>query len=236
MQNAKTTAATIAGANGSNPLLLTPTVTTLGTGITIFTASFTGFSHFFLVDNAVTLPVGLVEFKGKLTNEKNSLLQWSTSFEKNNKQFEIELSRDGNNFVQLDQVKSKGDAALGNAYNYLHARPARGMNYYRLKQVDIDGRSSYSNVISILVDGQHDPRPFVSPNPASESIKINFVQATTQAIQLEILGSDLKLVGRETVAAGIINHPLTIGKLPAGAYFIRMVIAGKTEVLRFVKE
>src|SRR5204862_118992 len=113
---AKTTAASVASSNVSNTVLITPTVTTLGSGTTVFTASFTGFSRFFLVDAGVALAIELTDFSGKVTGEQNSLLSWTTASEQDNRQFDIEVSRDGVNFTLLGTVASQGNATHDQHY------------------------------------------------------------------------------------------------------------------------
>src|SRR4030095_3463052 len=137
---AKTTASAVTGANVTNTILVTPTVTTLGSGTTVFTASFTGFSRFFLVDPAVVLSAELTEFNGKLTTELNSLLTWTTASEQNNRQFDVELSRNGINFDVIGTVASKGNSIADQHYEFLHVKPQPGVSYYRLKQIDHDGK------------------------------------------------------------------------------------------------
>jgi hypothetical protein len=233
---AKTSATSVALANGSNTVLVNPVVTAMGTNATVFTASFTGFSRFFLVDDAVALPIELTDFTAKQTNDKNILLEWNTSYERNNHRFEIEWSNDGSNFQQLAQVLSKGDADQGNSYNYLHERPLNGPNYYRLRQIDIDSSIFYSKVVSVSISGAAGLKPWLAPNPVKEFTKVYFGRPVTTPVSLEILSSDLRSVHKEVIGVGAVNHTLTIGKLPAGVYFIRMIVAGKTEILRFVKE
>ena len=114
---AKTTAASVAASNVSNTIIVTPTVTTLGSATTVFTANFTGFSRFFLVDAGVALAAELTEFSGKVTPEQNSLLSWTTASEQNNRQFDIEVSRDGINFENIGTVASKGNAIVNSIMN-----------------------------------------------------------------------------------------------------------------------
>ena len=97
------------------PYLVTPTVTTLGSGTTVFTASFSGFSRFFLVDAGVALAAELTEFSGKVTADQNSLLNWTTASEQDNRQFDVEVSRDGVNLTLLATVASKGNATTDTA-------------------------------------------------------------------------------------------------------------------------
>ena len=108
---AKTDAATIASATAANTIIASTSYVTYANGY-LFTASFTGFSKFFLVDPNVVLPVTLVTFSGTLTNN-DILLSWKTSSEQGSKYFDVEKSTDGTNFRVLAQVAAAGNSSSG---------------------------------------------------------------------------------------------------------------------------
>ena len=234
MRMAKTTAASAAVANSSNTLFVTPTITTLGSGTTVFTGSFTGFSKFFLVDGLATLPVSWLTFTGSVTNDKNVLLQWSVATEYDNKQFDVEISTDGTHFDHLASVASKGNTTMPQQYDFLHVRPGNGATWYRLKQVDLDNRFSYSKVIVVTINDDV-VRSIIYPIPSKDRITISFgsLQANTQ---LEILTSEMRIVRREFVQGNVNKKEVDISTLPAGLYFLRINNNVLAEMLRFVKE
>ena len=217
-----------------NTILITPTVTTLGSGTTIFTAPFTGFSRFFLVDGGVILPVTLTEFTGRLNTDQDALLSWTTASEFNNRQFDLEMSRDGINFSLLATIGSQGNAAATQEYSYLHIKPGSGVNYYRLKQIDWNGDFEYSKIISLKVDNTIS-RPSVYPVPAKNTITINFGSLLTKT-ELEIFSADMKNVRREIISTPSLTKTIDISSLSKGIYFIRYKKDGNKEVLRFIKE
>ncbi len=231
---AKTSAASIAASNSSNTVLATPAVTTLGSGNIVFSASFTGFSKFFLVDAVVTLPVTLVTFDGKINDEKNAVLNWTTSSEINNRGFEIEISRDGSSFLLLGTVASQGNASHEQYYNYLHLKPLAGVSYYRLKQVDMDGRFQYSKVVSLNIETKT-ARPFVYPVPAKNKVTINFGQLVSKG-EIEIFSVDMKWIRRESINGPALTKDINISNLAKGVYFIRYSHGTGTEILRIIKE
>lgn len=231
---AKTNAASVAGANSTNTVLVTPTVTTLGSGTTVFTGNFTGFSRFFLVDAGATLPVTLTSFTGTAINKKQSLLRWTTSFEQNNKEFTIEVSQDGIRFSPIRTIASKGNSNSEQQYEYLHERPASGMNWYRLVQTDLDNQSKLSQVITVLIrDGQN--TAWLYPVPAKEQLTIAFNTAVSQA-KIELLSADLRSIRTENISNLSNRKDINVSGLPAGIYFIRISGAGGNQLLRFVKE
>lgn len=231
---AKTSAASAAAANTANTVLVTPTVTTLGTGTTVFTASFTGFSRFFLVDEAVILPAALTVFTGKLNNDHDVVLNWTTASEFNNRGFDIEISRDGSNFSFLGAVASHGNSATEQYYEYKHIKPRPGLLYYRLKQTDLDGKYEYSKIISLTVNTDL-VRASVYPVPAKNSITINFGSLIVKG-EIEIFSADMKIVKRESINGPSATKDINVTNLSKGVYFIRYTNGSATEILRFIKE
>ncbi len=231
---AKTTAASAAAANSTNTVLVTPTVTTLGSGTTVFTASFTGFSRFFLVDAGVALPVTITSFTGTAIDKKQSLLRWTTSSEQNNKQFTVEVSQDGIRFTPLAVIAGKGNSSTEQHYEYLHERPFSGMNWYRLIQTDIDNQSKYSPVISVLID-QGQQTAYLYPVPARDQLTVFFSTAVINT-RIELLSADLRMLRKEAISNLTYKKDINVSGLPAGMYFVRVTGPTGTRLLRFIKE
>ncbi len=231
---AKTSAASVAAANSTNTVLVTPTVTTLGSGTTVFTASFTGFSLFFLVDGAVTLPVNLTDFTVKLNNDQDAVLNWTAASERDNRGFDIEMSRDGSTFTLLGTIASQGNSFVDQHYEFLHVKPQPGSTFYRLKQTDIDGKYEYSKIISLHIDNIL-VKASVYPVPANNKITINFGSVISKG-EIEIFSADMKTVKREIINGPQATKDINISNLSRGLYFIRYVNDTSTEILRFIKE
>ena len=95
--------------------------------------------------NAAPLPVDLTLFSATVEEDKVRL-NWTTASEKNNNLFEIEKSADGVNFEKLTSVAGAGDSDVKIDYHRYDERPFLGDNYYRLKQIDFDGKFEYSDI------------------------------------------------------------------------------------------
>jgi hypothetical protein len=93
-------------------------------------------------------------------------LTWTTISELNNDRFEIERSTDGGNYIVLGSVKGKGTTDVLNTYHSQDLKPQVGLNYYRIRQVDVDGGISYSETVAIHV--QPYSKMTVFPNPSSD--------------------------------------------------------------------
>jgi hypothetical protein len=92
------------------------------------------------------LPLTWLSFTATAQNNSQSLLQWATAQEQNTKDFYIEHSTDGINWVTIGSLPAAGNSNSNRHYNYVHTNPVNGLNYYRIKQTDIDNRYSYSPV------------------------------------------------------------------------------------------
>lgn len=100
-------------------------------------------------NSAAVLPITLISFKASL-QESNVVLNWVTSNEINNDRFTILHSTDGKNFNEIGTVKSRGNSSVNTSYDFLHASPdLNQVNYYQLKQTDIDGKFSFSEIVKI---------------------------------------------------------------------------------------
>jgi len=94
------------------------------------------------------LPITLVSFHATSSNGQISL-EWTTASEFDNDFFIIEKSKDALNYNPISKIYSKGNTSLATLYSFLDNNPFHGINYYRLKQVDFDGKSRYFRPIAI---------------------------------------------------------------------------------------
>ena len=112
------------------------------------------------------LPVEMVSFSGYKFNNGVKLI-WTTLSEKNNAGFIIERSKDGVTWDRLGFVSGQIDANSTSNYSFVDTRPINGINYYRLKQRDLDGFSEYSKIVQVLFEGKE---LGFYPNPANQTI------------------------------------------------------------------
>jgi hypothetical protein len=85
----------------------------------------------------------------RIENEK-SIITFSTIQEINNSHFEIEHSQSGTTYQKIVKIEGEGNSNKEIDYEFIHDTPSFGINYYRVKQVDLDGQYSYSNVASLI--------------------------------------------------------------------------------------
>ena len=222
--------------NQSNSQIITPTVTdnSSTTGTIVYTGDFTGFSTFRLVESTTLLPVLLSDLKATLVRE-DGILTWRTAQEVNNKGFEILKSYDGVHFDKIDFVVGKGTTTNANKYTFAdkYIKP-NVIIYYRLRQVDFDGKSVESNTVAVKLSKGTSYLSFIRPNPAHDVVNVNFAsQVTTGHISLFDAAGQVLIAKKITHAS--FQVPLEIKQLPAGIYFIEVSDGEKTERHRLVK-
>ncbi|WAC11800.1 M4 family metallopeptidase [Dyadobacter pollutisoli] len=182
-----------------------------------FGAGFSGFA----LSNAPTggaLPVTLTRFEGKHTSEGNELI-WETSSEVNNDYFVIERSRDARKFDEIARVAGFGTSAVRNAYSFTDSRYDKGMNYYRLKQVDTDGSFAYSRMIAIESAGMKEMKYF--PNPVQSLLNIELPDHNMLQCNVKVFNSAGQCVlVKERIKFSKGKMSLDLAKLPAGVYQI----------------
>lgn len=111
------------------------------------------------------LPIELSAFSAEPLDENKVLLNWTTTVEKEVKHFELERSVDGQHFSPIGRVASKSNSAVESHYDFIDQTRPSGWLYYRLKIVEFSGKSQYSAVQSIFIDGDIRQDFHLYPNP-----------------------------------------------------------------------
>lgn len=146
---------------------------------------------------------------------KQSHISWSVASQVNNSHYFIEYSVDGRSYSEIGKVEGHGNTSETKHYTYIHESPSIGINFYRIKQVDYDGKSSYSDVVSVMykTDGS-DVR--IYPNPASDEVKIT-ASKPTELVVSDILG---KVIYEQTVNGE--NNVVDVSNFPNGILIFKL--------------
>ncbi len=120
--------------------------------------------------SGVALPVTLSNFQVRNTNSTTAQLNWQTTAEIYNKGFEVQRSFDGNYYVDIQFVNGTGNSNDIKDRSITDVPGRTGRAFYRLKQVDFDGNSKLSNIVSVLFDRQGIIK--VYPNPAQQQVTV----------------------------------------------------------------
>jgi hypothetical protein len=141
----------------------------------------------------------------------------------NNEKFIIQHSTDANHVNQIGEVKGASDSQEIMTYEFIHENPTLGMNYYRIKQVDFNGKYSLSQVVSVNFEGEE---MTLYPNPGKGEIRVN----STVAEQLLIYDQYGMIILEEQLKKG--ENQLNLGNLQQGLYIFKLE-SGKA--MRWVK-
>ena len=176
--------ATPANPSGSGTITVAkPSISALGSN-TVLTASFNnGFSGFGAGVTGLALPVEWLDFTGLLQNQ-HITLNWGTATEANSRLFEIERSFDGIHFVSIGSIPAAGNSSIALHYSFTDPAAAQETNYYRLKQLDLDGKFSYSKIILLKAPGNQFR---VINNPFTTSLDLDFGKAQSGKIDIRML-------------------------------------------------
>jgi hypothetical protein len=179
-----------------------------------------------------TTPITFVSFTGRAVNN-TSLLQWQSANEVNTSYFAIQRSNDGIHFTGIGKVKAAGNSVSFNNYSFTDNIPSNSINYYRLKETDIDGAFSYSIIIS--VNFMYGNALMVYPNPAPDLITIHLPSSTTASV-LSFYDTQGKLALQQTVKSNTALQQVNVSKLAAGVYYITCQQEKGLQVLRLLKQ
>lgn len=164
------------------------------------------------------LAVSFVSFD--VTKENTSaVLAWATSSEQNNRGFEIERSNDGKNWEEIGFVASKGVNGFSHTllnYSFTDNNPLSGVNHYRLKQYDLDGKYSYSEVREVVFLSAANSIE-IYPNPSNNIINV-VGEAISQVTVYNISGQQINLPVH--VKNGV--YQLDVSNITSGNYTIQV--------------
>jgi trimeric autotransporter adhesin len=174
------------------------------------------------------LPVKLLSFTATLVNAQTQL-NWTTTQEINNSYFEVQRSDDGVNFSALTTVQADESGSSTKLYSAIDPSPYNGYTYYRLKQVDINGKYTYSIIVSVKAAVLLS----LYPNPVKNVLCIKGLSTATSS-NLSIIDFSGRLLQRTSVNQN--SNSLDVQKLPSGNYYIRIESDKQVNTLRFIKE
>ena len=175
-----------------------------------------------LVVKRTVLPLKLLSFKALMQGTSVQLV-WNTVAEYNSDRFEVERSSDGSNFKMTGVLRATGDSIHQTAYTFLDRQPANGMNYYRLKMIDKDGRFEYSPIMNIdpgFITGYLS----VYPNPVRTRLTVNGLNpGRPQLIRLvDVAGH---VIYTSSAAGERLDIDITLQ--PHGIYWLQLFDGGK---------
>jgi hypothetical protein len=227
-----TTGTSLGGAwatSNGNLVISTSAYSTIGTyNINVKATSLSGVtlcstasSSAVTMDVDLVLPVQLLEFKGKRETAA-VLLNWVTESEVNFSHYEIERSSNGASFYKIGEKRATR-ATERTSYSYRDMQPLKGVSYYRLRMVDIDGKYTFSNVIALNSNGTSITLNAIRPNPFYNSIAVSLSLEQKQLVKLRLVDAGGRNVRAQTLNGSIGSNEVNfsdLANLPSGIYML----------------
>ena len=183
---------------------------------------------------ASVLPISLASFS--VHNDNGHVqLQWTTATELNCNRFEIERSSDGTSWVRIGTVNGNGTSSKAHTYQSSDINPLNGNNYYRLKQYDMDGSFTVSDVRSLKMLLQAGSSVIVYPNPAKGLINFTLQHFTAGNITATLSTMSGNIIHQETITVSdaAANYKLNMKKQPApGMYILQLKGESLSETIK----
>jgi Secretion system C-terminal sorting domain len=186
------------------------------------------------ISASAALPVSLVDFNARRYGKVNNL-SWNTSQEFNTSHFIVERSADGRNFSAIGQVNAAGNSSISRHYNFTDISPVKGINYYRLRVVDIDNTGKYTAIRIVKNIGALDLSIYPNPVTNLSRVVLNSEKPGTGIISIIDAGG-LQILNKQiTVTTGDNIIPLNFNQLSGGVYILKSLINDEQVTIKFTK-
>lgn len=182
-----------------------------------------------LKNEPVNLPVELISFQAKKTHQYIDLA-WETASEVNHLGFEIQWKTPNSDWTKIGWIG--GTNPSGNRYTFKHRTPLLGDNYYRLKQMDVDEKFTYSLVVTekfyVLQALQ------IYPNPAKTSIRFFWSNPLEEKTTIQILNLNQQVIREIFLSKESVEYSINIQDFSNGIYFAKINNGTSVELKKFI--
>ncbi|MBS1647622.1 MAG: T9SS type A sorting domain-containing protein [Bacteroidetes bacterium] len=185
----------------------------------------------------VILPVQLLNYKGELTTDGYTELNWATAIEQNADYYLIEKSTDGLTYTELDKIKAVGNSTKTSNYTAYDKTPEKGLNYYKLTEFDKNGESTFLGYAT--VNNHNTAERFgLYPNPVQNVLNLQFANISASAATCELYNAQGVLVKTEEflLSKGSATYIVDVSTLEKGLYFVKTTGANRVWHASFIKQ
>lgn len=173
---------------------------------------------------AIELGVDMVKFDAYGVDDK-VVLEWATAREENNSGFEIERSADGKIWNTIGFESGRGNAFEESNYSWVDKSPIAPQSYYRLKQKDFNGETSYSQVLSVKITQTKSKVELSAyPNPTTDYLSYNLPSENNTEHELSLWSMEGKIILRKQVSNDGLRV-LNLSTLESGTYILNIKMA-----------
>lgn len=207
-------AGTISADNGSGRLVADGFL--LSTGLS-------SFSEFIpALATASPLPVELIDYTVNHYQKNKAIVSWKTLSERNCDFYTVEKTLDGKNFEFLGNIKGKGNSITQKSYYEIDEKPYRGTSYYRLSQVDFNGKRTYYPLKSITFS---DDEILIYPNPTNNSsFTIEYEALSDDVLNVVLYNTIGEMIYTEKIdqKKGDFSEQVKTSLLSKGIYYVEL--------------
>ena len=212
----------------------------IATGSNPYTVSRSGFTTFspFAVGMLNVLPVTWLGITGRNENNTN-IINWSTATEINNDYFILEASADGSNFSETGRVNGAVNSYSEQHYQFTHYNINGQSYYYRIRQVDLDGKFSFSKTIRITPTGNLTGSFSFFPNPVIDKATLELILEKESRVYISISDISGKIFFSKNshLPKGVSDIQLDFSNYSNGIYTILIQEeTGRKQTIRFIKQ
>jgi len=180
---------------------------------TVNRTSHGGYNIFAAKYGITSLPINLLYFTADGEQGDVIKTEWATASETNNDYFNVEKSNDGTDFESIFKINGAGNSTSEKTYSFIDKHPFHGINYYRLRQTDFDGKFTYSRIISVTSGHSNAQAITIYPNPTAGIITISgLIAGGNQPSYIEIYD----IIGNRLYSSEIKNPKPTQASLSEG--------------------
>lgn len=198
----------------------------------------TTFSTWAMSGNSVPLPITLVNFNAKQV-ENRVAITWETASEKDNDYFEIEKSSDGKKFEAIGKVNGAINSTETKTYSFSDLELSQGRIFYRLKQVDLDKKFTYSYIVTVNITEvqKGDISMSVFPNPSASKMYISHTGLFGENLLITLFDFSGKVLQRMEKQILVSGDPLEMdmSELKPGSYLIKISYGSDYKTFRVIR-
>ncbi|HRG09661.1 MAG TPA: T9SS type A sorting domain-containing protein, partial [Cyclobacteriaceae bacterium] len=193
-----------------------------GTTVTFSGINFQNGDRFTIGNTNISLPlpIELLSFDASVI-QNEVLLQWATASELNNDYFTVQRSQSGESWEAIEEIKGSPESQVRIDYQATDTKPHIGVSYYRLKQTDYDGTSTYSSIKRVQVDESYQLKAYPNPTTGKLTVTTGFNLEPQDIRLLNTIGQQVPILihqhGGEAQIEAI--NP------PPGIYILQVLLA-----------
>ena len=197
----------------------------IDTGANTITQSGLNGTEFILGGTSNPLPVTLLSFTADVIESSDVLLHWRTATEINNNYFQLERSSDGVLFNEVVKIQGSGNSHEEKQYQYIDRNATVGLNYYRLKQFDFDGKTEVLKILPVEIKALN-KHISIYPNPASSRLNVTVERIQGAELQFELTDLQGKKYSLEPVSKEGYIFTFRLNNLLPGVYVLSISNSG----------